>query len=230
MQGRWNEWWAFVARVRASRVTFFLLLVPNLIGILFGYYFYYNVGQFNPADEAFFRDYVWWPFIPDSPNAVLVCVVALAAYTFFGKRSRLLDGLAFTGMLYVGLWTTFLFLAYADAMGTFEWGSVNNLLFFSHMGMPLEAMLFIPALLKDKRDWLIPGVVAAWMALGSWLDYGPLNLHPAPFLHDVDHLPPLASVADIALHTWSPVILVGTLAAYVWFARLARPTPSAEAR
>lgn len=219
MVGAMKRWWALCERVRSSKVAFFLLLAPNLIGIGYGYFFYYSVGQFNPA-SSFFRDYAWWPFIPDSPNAVVLCVLALGAYTFFGKRSRLLDGLAFTSMLYVGLWTTFLFLAYADEMGTWVWGSTNNLLFFSHMGMPLEAMLFVPALLKDKRAWGVPAAVVAWMALNIWLDYGPLNLHPAPFLHP----------ADAVLHLWSPWIAVISAIGYLWASLLGKFSGAAKPR
>ncbi|MEK6985615.1 MAG: DUF1405 domain-containing protein [Candidatus Thermoplasmatota archaeon] len=204
MESKLEPFWSLLERMRSSKLWFFLLLLPNLIGISFGYYYYYEVGQFNPA-SSYFRDYALWPFIPDSPNAVLLCLVALTGYTFFGKRSRLLDGIAFTAMLYVGLWTTFLFLAYPQQLGTFEWGSTNNLLFFSHMGMPLEALLFLPALRKDATSWAIAGAVVAWNLLNVGLDYWGPHLHPAPFLHP----------SDGVLHSWSPWVMAVTLVGYL---------------
>ncbi len=201
----WASWWALCERVRSSKLAFWLLFVPNLIGIVFGYYYYWEVGQFDPS-SPYFRAYGWWPFIPDSPNAVLLCVIALAAWTFWGKRSRLFDGIAFTAMLYVGLWTTFLFLAYPENLGTWHWGQTNNLLFFSHMGMPLEALLFVPALRRDITPFVIAATVVAWNVLNVGLDYWGPHLHPAPFLH---------ATGDAMLHAVSPWIMVGTLVAYV---------------
>jgi uncharacterized membrane protein YpjA len=213
----WERWWALCDRVRSSKLAYALLLVPNLVGIGFGYYYYWDVGQFDPS-SAYFRSYGWWPFIPDSPNAVLLCLVALTASVFWGRRSRLLDGLAFTAMLYVGLWTTMLFLSYPDQLQTWQWGGTNNRLFFSHMGMPLEALLFVPALRRDTTPWLLAGGLVAWNLLNLWLDYGPAHLHPAPFLHDPGHLPPATSTQDAFLHAASPWLMAFTLVAYLAFA------------
>ncbi len=218
-----ERWWALVERMRASKPLFWLMLLPNLAGIVGGYYYYWDVGQFtNPARPEYARALAWWPFIPDSPNAVLLCVIALAAFTFWGKRSRLFDGIAFTAMLYVGVWTTFLFLAYPEQLGTFHWGGTNNLLFVSHMGMPLEALLLVPALRKDKTPLWVGGAVVGWNLLNLWLDYGPVHLHPAPFLHDQANLPPMTSASDALLHTGSLWIMAAVCGGYLWVSARAR--------
>lgn len=215
--------WEFFHRFKAGRSWALALMVPNLIGIVYGYYFYYSVGQFpNPAHPEYARAWYWWPFIPDSPNAVVLMSLALLPYAFFRKRSKLLDAVAFTAMVYVGLWTTFLFLAYPDRMGTFHWQAAlagtnpNPILFVSHMGMPLEALLLVRDLRRDAWTWWMAGGVLGWNVLNLLLDYWGPHLHPAPFLHEPGPLPPDASSADALLHAGSPWLMAFTLA--VWLA------------
>lgn len=210
--------WEFFHGFKASRRWALALMVPNLVGIGFGYYYYWSVGQFDPASPHF-RSPAWWPFVADSPTAVVLMSASLLLYAFGGRRSRVLDAVAFTAMVYVGLWTTFLFLAYPAELGTFRLGSTNNLLFLSHMGMPLEALLLVRDLRRDAWAWWAAGGVAAWNLLNLALDYWGPHLHPAPFLHDAAHLPPATSASDALLHSASPWIMVFTLAAWAWVAK-----------
>lgn len=208
------------------------LMVPNLLGIVYGYYFYYDVGQFphpNSLVAAYARPWYWWPFIPDSPNAVVLLSASLLLYAFAGKRSRILDNLAFTAMVYVGLWTTFLFLAYAREMHTFDFaqalqgGNANPILFISHMGMPLEALILLPDLRRDRTSWALVGGVTLWNLGNLWLDYAGPHLHPAPFLHSTSTcagpIPPQPSPCDAVLHAGSPLLLLVVTA--VWLAFVA---------
>lgn len=195
------------------------LMAPNLVGIVVGYYYYWQVGQFDPASR-FWRNPAWWPFIPDSPNAVLAMSVALLVPAFGGRRSRLLDHVAFTAMVYVGLWTTMLFLSYPERMGTFDWagvmqGNSNPVLFVSHMGMPLEALLVVPRLRRDPPAWGLVSMVVAWNVLNLGLDYWGPHLHPAPHLHDAGAPPPATSPFDAALHARSPIVMAIALAAWM---------------
>lgn len=178
------ELWPLLRRLRDDWRWTAALMLPNLVGIGFGYYYYWDVGQFDPASR-FYEAPGWWPFVADSPNAVVLMSVALIGW-HLGLRSRVLDSLAFLHMVYVGLWTTLLFSLYPDQLGTFDWGGTNNLLYFSHMGMPLEALVLLPHLCDrtppPRRAALGAAVLAAWGALNLWLDYGPLSLRPAPFV------------------------------------------------
>lgn len=194
------------------------LLAVNVAGMVFGWYYYFQVGQFNPSSK-YYQNPAWWPLVGDSPNAVLLMFVALLAYRLARWRNKWLDAFAFILNIYVGLWTTMLFLVYSDEMGTFEWsrvaeGHANPVLFIAHMGMPLQAFVLLPAMRGDRWTWWPRVVVLAALAVYIFVDYwGPL-LHPAPFLHPDDN----------ALHTFSPWLMVG--AAAVWLATtLARPRP-----
>ncbi|MCA1810572.1 MAG: DUF1405 domain-containing protein [Halobacteriales archaeon] len=215
----WDRAWEFFHRFKANRAWALALMVPNLIGIGFGYYYYYDVGQFDPS-SSHFRSYGWWPFIADSPTAVVLMSASLLFYAFGRRRSKLLDAVAFTAMVYVGLWTTFLFLAYPERMGTFAWGSVahgnaNPVLFVSHLGMPLEALLLVRDLRRDAWAWAAAVGILGWNALNLLLDYWGPHLHPAPFLHDAAHPPPLPSASDALLHSGSPWLMAFTLAAWL---------------
>jgi uncharacterized membrane protein YpjA len=215
----WDRVWEFFHRLKAGRGWALALMVPNLVGIGFGYYYYYDVGQFNPSSE-YFRSYGWWPFIADSPTAVVLMSASLLLYAFGRRRSKVLDAVAFTAMVYVGLWTTFLFLAYPARMGTFDWagvahGNANPVLFVSHMGMPLEALLLVRDLRRDAWPYLAAAGVLGWNLLNLLLDYWGPHLHPAPFLHRPGPLPPASSPSDALLHAGSPWLMAFTLAAWL---------------
>jgi uncharacterized membrane protein YpjA len=205
------------------------LLLVNAAGMGFGWYYYADVGQFDLShltcgDGATRYCQPWWtwPLVADSPNAVLLFFVAVLAYRLTGWRSKWLDAGAFILNVYVGLWTTFLFLAYADDMGTFDYASIaergnaNPILFLAHMGMPLQALVLVPDLKADAwRPWQTLGVAAAaavyiavdyWSVAGDVLPRG--VLHPAPFLHP----------DDAVLHAGSPWLMVAAVALW-WFAR-----------
>lgn len=196
------------------------LLLVNLAGMVFGWYYYADVGQFDfshmtCADGANAYCQPWWTWIlvADSPNAVALFFIATLAYKLTGWRNQWLDGFAFILNIYVGLWTTFLFLAYSDEMGTFDYaavaeGNANPVLFIAHMGMPLQSFVLLQDLHKDK--WPNSGILAVLAILAVYIavDYwGPI-LHPAPFLHP----------DDAVLHMGSPVLML--LAASVWLATL----------
>ena len=211
------------------------LLLLNLAGMGFGWYYYHDVGQFDFADldcSAADEDdpcQPWWlwPLVADSPNAVALFFVAALAYKLTGWRNKWLDAFAFTLNIYVGCWTTFLFLTYPDRMGTFDYALVatnaNPVLFIAHMGMPLQSFV----LLQDMRGdgWRKPAiavvlaslvtyiVVDYWGAVGDLLPRG--VLHPAPFLHPDDR----------PLHIGSPLLMV--IAVLAWIAVVLWPRPRA---
>ena len=196
------------------------LLLANLAGMVFGWYYYADVGQFDLdhlwcGDGATEHCEPWWtwPLVADSPNAVLLFFVAALAYKLTGWRSKWLDAFAITLNVYVGLWTTFLFLAAPERMGTFEWstvaeGNANPVLFIAHMGMPLQAFVLMPDLRRD--EWPAHEVAVAGLALAVYIfvDYWSPGFHPAPFLHPDDGV----------LHHGSPWLMVAAFAAW-WLMR-----------
>lgn len=186
------------------------ILIADLAGMIFGWYYYWDVGQFNP-DSGYFESYFWWPLVSDSPNAVLLFFVPFLLYKLTGWRNKWLDAAAVIANVYVGCWTTLLFLGYADQMGTWEWGSANNILFFSHLGMPLQALILVHRMREDT--FTIPN----WVAIGAagaiyvFVDYWGPELHPAPF------------VDDAILTAGSPWLMVIALLVLALFTSRGRP-------
>jgi uncharacterized membrane protein YpjA len=202
--------WFLLHRFKADWRLLAPLLVLNLAGMVFGYYYYWQVGQFDPSSRYY--QPVWtWPLVADSPNAVLLFFVATLAYRLTQWRNKWLDAFAFTLNVYVGCWTTFLFLAYPERMGTFDYASVadgnaNPVLFLAHMGMPLQAFVLANDMRQDSWSWPSAAVVLSILAVYVFVDYWGPVLHPAPFLHPGDAL----------LHAGSPWLMAG--AAVLWVA------------
>jgi uncharacterized membrane protein YpjA len=200
------------------------LLLLNLAGMVFGWYYYAEVGQFDlahlacgPGSNPYCQPIWMWPLVADSPNAVLLFFVAVLAYKLSGWRSKWLDAFAFTLCIYVGCWTTFLFLSFPERMGTFDYASVaqgnaNPVLFIAHMGMPLEAFVLARDMRRDR--WSVPAAIAVLAALAVfvYVDYWGPMLHPAPFLHPDDR----------ALHVGSPWLMVGAALAWLIVVRPGR--------
>jgi uncharacterized membrane protein YpjA len=176
-----SKFWTAMASLRERHWAFWLLTAANFAGIGFGYYYYWQVGQFNPASQ-YYQHWSLWAFVSDSPNAVLLMQVSLSLWYFGRKRYRLLDSLAFIHLVYIGFWTTFLFTSEPDQLGTWEWGGTNNLLYFSHMGMPLEALILVKGLRRDTMPAWMPISMLGWVAVNLFLDYGAPALRPAPFV------------------------------------------------
>lgn len=220
------RFWSLLHRFKADWRLLAPLLVLAAVGMGYGWFFYWQVGQFDPR-SPYFEPYWSWPLVSDSPNAVLVWVVAVLAYRAWGWRHWLLDALAFSLNVYVGLWTTYLFVAYADRMGTFDWASVpdgnaNPVLFVSHMGMPLLGLVLVRDMLDDPRPWPWLAGTLAFLALFVGIDYWGLHLHPAPFLHE--------GGGDARLHAGAPWLMVATGAALaaVWTAARRRGRPARD--
>ncbi len=208
-----HPFWVFMASLRERHWAFWTLTLANLAGIIGGYYFYWDVGQFD-SSSRFYQDWWLWPFVSDSPNAVVLMQISLTMWYVGRKRSRILDSFAFIHMVFVGLWTTYIFMSYPDSFGTYEFGSTNNILFVTHMGMPLEALILVGPLSKDRFGWGVAVGFVGWAALNLWLDYGPMGLRPAPGV----------AVAD-SFWLGSAGLFALTLAAWLLVARPMRSKP-----
>lgn len=154
------------------------VLLVNLGGILFGFYYY--LPQF--AETAPYL----WPLVPDSPFAVLVASAALLLWAR-GKAHPVVDALAFVYMVKVGLWTAFVLALHPEHFGFHPFGAgLNSVLFYLHLGMAVEGLVFLVDL---GRRMAPPGVRlgratvhaptrGAWIAILFWflfndaVDYG----------------------------------------------------------
>lgn len=227
--------WRFLHQFRWRLPLLVPILVADIAGMLFGWYYYWQVGQFDlshlacgPGANEHCQPWWTWPLVSDSPNAVLVFFLAAILYRFAGWRHRVLDAVAFVLNIYVGLWTTTLFLSYPDQMGTFRLGSTNNILFVTHMGMPLQSLTLVYAMRNDKWTWAAAAAMMSALAAFVAVDYWGPHMHPAPFLHDGSGDQVMGLPGDQWLAMASPVLMLIAAGAWLLVARPWRKATSAK--
>jgi uncharacterized membrane protein YpjA len=220
----WVQFIALAHRFKVDVRLLVLVALADLAGIIGGWYYYAEVGQFDGAHllcgpgSGPYCTPIWaWPLVADSPNAVLLALAAIFLYRAFGWRNKWLDAFAFTLNIYVGLWTTALFISYANTMDTFG-GSVNTLLFVTHMGMPLQSLILLQDMRRDAwKAWQI-GLVFACLATFVAVDYWGPHWHPAPQVDaHTDDL--LGWAGDAILKLESVFLMAATALAWLWLAR-----------
>lgn len=206
----------------ALRQTRWLVAIQlaNAVGIAYGFYYYLPQFAVTPA---------WlWPLVPDSPMAVLLMSVALAALVA-GRGRPWLNLLGAGAMVKVGLWTGVVLSAFPQhfgfsplpdlscSTGVLGCGNLNTALFYLHLGMALEALVVLDRLPTSPEPYLAVGGV---FLLADLVDYA----------WPVDDLG--RGCAGIFPHTvpcggaWLPTVTValsiGSVAGLWWLGRRAR--------
>lgn len=211
---------AWLGRFKTTPAWALVIAAVNLLGIAYGFYYYLPQFRLTPA---------WlWPFVPDSPLAVLWAQLALAAY-WLKRPSRTLDALAFVGNVQVGLWTVYVLLAYEPAFHTLDFFQgegpldLNTVLLAAHAGMALLGLVFVQGLrdarARDARGtWIAVGVAAAYYLVQDALDYlGP------DFLQTGCGIRPYTVPCDAALELTLAIVTTSlTLAIVAWLVLLVR--------
>ena len=133
------------------RKTLFLIVLTNLLGTLFGFYYY--------SDQLLTTDPLLWIFVPASPIATLL----FAASIYLNVKDRglpLLDSLAFISNFKYGLWTVFCLSYYSEIFFTGNSVGLYSFMLVSHFAMAIQAFL----LFKWRNN--------GWKALGgTFLSY-----------------------------------------------------------
>ena len=161
-----RPWRWLVETILSNPYTRSLLIFASLAGIVFGFYYYYDQLISSPLWQ--------WPFIPDSPIAVLLYALALALISI-RRRSNKLDSIAFILMTKIGIWTTVVLLVYWDYYFTQSTLALRSFILATHVLMVAMAALLLPAMKKEQL-WFYPTLLAVLIAL-DWIDYA-LDTHP----------------------------------------------------
>ncbi|MEM3086767.1 MAG: DUF1405 domain-containing protein [Halobacteria archaeon] len=176
---------------RRNKTAALLILLTNVGGVLFGFYYY--APQFADTPPPL------WLWVPDSPLAVGL-FAAVLWLDRRGEKSPLLETLAFIGLVKVGLWTAFVLKFHADAFYAPDRAALSEALYWLHLGMVAEAFLLRPS--PRALPWAL-----GWYLLDWALDYG-LGIHPRipardiGFVRDVTLLLLLGSAACAC--AWRP--------------------------
>lgn len=135
------------------------IIVTNLAGTVFGFYYYAELLLDSPVKL--------WIFIPDSPLATLAIALSLALY-MKGRQNSFLDMLAFIGNLKYGLWTPFILLYMREG---FLYGISTPMYLFlliSHFLMAVQALMVLEYSNFSSEHVLSSGL---WFLLNDLVDY-----------------------------------------------------------
>ena len=143
--------------ILSNRSFLWLLLFVNIIGTVYGYYWY----RFQLAETP----KIFLLFVPDSPTASLFFVFVLIAF-LWNRNWPLLEALAVVTLFKYGIWAVIMnFLVY------FETGNLSIeswMLIISHGAMAIQGLLYIPY----YRIKIIHIVIAAiWTMHNDVIDY-----------------------------------------------------------
>lgn len=153
---------------RKERWFLWTLFVINLLGTIYGFYWYHF--------QLIATSWKYVIFVPDSPTASLFFTGVLLLL-LLKKRSPLLEAFAAITLFKYGIWAVIMIIwsAALDPVGFFPsltWE--HYMLVVSHVGMALQGVLYAPLFVYRYKEILI---VSIWTLLNDALDYG-LDIHP----------------------------------------------------
>lgn len=134
-----------------------LLFFINLGGTIYGYIWY--GWQLEITEPKFLI------FVPDSPTASLFFTIVLGLW-LIGKRSGLIEALAFVTLIKYGLWAVVMNLLTLWQTGSIGW--LGWMLVMSHFAMALQAVLYID---HYRFGWWAAGAAAVWTLHNDVIDY-----------------------------------------------------------
>jgi uncharacterized membrane protein YpjA len=117
----------------SSRSFLWLLLIVNIIGTIYGYYWYGYQLKETPG--------IFLAFVPDSPTASLFFVFVVVAF-LMKKNWGLLEALAVITLFKYGIWAVVMNLLTLYTEGDLPWE--GYMLIASHAAMALQGLLYSP--------------------------------------------------------------------------------------
>ncbi len=149
----------------SSKRLFYLILLINIGGTVYGIYYYHLQFLENPP--------YLWILISDSPNSTMFFAISAVLYRM-GRRIYLMEVLASVSLIKYGLWTDFVLLYHSNHFFSPEWRMLYTGIFITHGGMVLEGLALSPAI--RKVSWrALP--VLGWLIFNDYMDYFQ-GIHP----------------------------------------------------
>ncbi|MFB1080836.1 DUF1405 domain-containing protein [Jeotgalibacillus sp. JSM ZJ347] len=141
----------------SNRYFLVLLFIVNLLGTIYGYYWY----KFQLAET----DPVFLMFVPDSPTASLFFTIVIFGYLIH-KQWPLIEALAIITLFKYGIWAVVMnFLTWGV---TGEMSAVAWMLVLSHAAMAAQGLLYAP--FYRIKLWHIV-LAAVWTFHNDVIDY-----------------------------------------------------------
>ncbi|WP_409276300.1 DUF1405 domain-containing protein [Neobacillus sp. SCS-31] len=141
----------------AYRPFLWLLLIVNILGTAYGYYWY--DGQLEQTPSIFLA------FVPDSPTASLFFVFVLIAF-LWGKNWPLVEALAIVTLIKYGIWAVVMNLLVLAVTGDLGW--LGWMLVGSHFAMAVQGLLYAPFY---RIKWWHLAAASVWTLHNDVIDY-----------------------------------------------------------
>lgn len=145
--------------MKGYRLLLALVMIINLLGVGFGFYYYQGLLSSSP---------LWaLPFTPDSPLSTFLFALSIFLL-LIGRKNDLLSALASVYVMKYGLWTMFVIQYYSyyflsPALADYYW-----LMFMLHLGMVIEPVLIIHTIRRRRMVLFVPLI---WLLLNDLVDY-----------------------------------------------------------
>lgn len=166
------------------------LLVVNILGSAYGYYWY--AGQLSSTARQL------WLFVPDSPLATTM-FAAVLFLSLLGYRNIFFSLVAFTACIKYGLWAVIVISDFWAGGGGVRF--TEAMLWVSHLGMAAQGAIYVKTCFRGRPREAARSVsgpvlagLAAWMLLNDFLDYY-LGIYPYLYVPDQELLAKFTAVA-----------------------------------
>lgn len=185
MLSLWRDFWKNPRQLR----FIVPLLVINVLGSLYGFYWYREQLAATP--------FYLWLFVPDSPLSTTLFSAALL-FDLIGATRILFNVLACTVSIKYGIWAVIMISNYWSSNGPVA--PTETMLWLSHLGMAAEGAIFLKTYKFGIHVVLAVGI---WMLINDLMDYL-IGLHPYLFMPGQDTL---AMITAFALTAFLAAIL-----------------------
>ncbi|MGI6485349.1 MAG: DUF1405 domain-containing protein [Tepidanaerobacteraceae bacterium] len=148
--------------LKTPKVIFILFLV-NLLGSIYGFYWYRDQLAQTPA--------FLWPFVPDSPTATALFTIVLLLYIVKAPKT-LFTLISCAWLIKYGIWAGIINTHFLIIGGDYTF--TNFHLTISHLGMAAEGIVFSHGLSISKSHGIL---LLTLLAISDIIDYT-LNVHP----------------------------------------------------
>ncbi|OZM57286.1 hypothetical protein CIB95_07425 [Lottiidibacillus patelloidae] len=148
---------SYFLKMLTNRWLLWLLLIINILGTIYGYYWYRFQLEDTPSH--------FYVFVPDSPTASLFFVFVLIAF-LRGKNTPFFEALAIVTLFKYGIWAVGMNLGGWYVNGFIRPESI--MLIFSHFAMAVQALLYAPY--YRMRLWHLV-FAAIWTLHNDVIDY-----------------------------------------------------------
>ncbi|WP_245739855.1 DUF1405 domain-containing protein [Thermoflavimicrobium dichotomicum] len=210
----WRQMFMMLLTILNQRWCLWALFIVNLLGSIYGFYWYKNQLAVTPTHFLI--------FVPDSPTASSAFTIVLLLY-LLNRKSPLMEAFAAITLFKYGIWAVVMIVwggildqqPFLQALTWQHW-----MLVFSHLGMAAQALLYAPVYSYQLKEI---GIVAGWTLLNDAMDYS-FDIHP--WLHpELELYQPYVAIFTVCLSLVS-IFLVASLqkmqGKYILFSKISK--------